>query len=165
MREDMYDDILEAYFEFLTLNCYTDNEIERWNEYTATGIEDPLIKYRKDTFYHYLFELKFIPRNEYDASRADAGTDLSYMFYNCQNLNTLDLSSFDTKTVENMKSMFYGCRSLENLIYSNNFTTSNCSVLDLMFYICIALSSKIKKDIDPKGEYEDDKKDSSKKGK
>lgn len=116
MREDMYEDIIEAYFEFLTLNCYTDNETERWNEYIATGVEDPLNKYRKDTFYHYLFELKFIPRNEYDASRADAGTDLRWQF----------MSSY--KLEENIDKDILAL-ALQRL--------GNCSMLEMMVALAI----------------------------
>ena len=34
---------------------------------------------------------------------------MSDMFFECNNLNNLDLSSFDTKNFNNMNSIFYGC--------------------------------------------------------
>ena len=37
------------------------------------------------------------------------------MFYECNNLNYLDLSSFDTKNVINMSNMFNNCSKLNNL--------------------------------------------------
>ena len=39
------------------------------------------------------------------------------MFYECNNLNYLDLSSFDTKNVTNMSDMFYWCCNLNNLVF------------------------------------------------
>ena len=36
-------------------------------------------------------------------------------FNDCENLRTLDLSSFDTKNVTNMSGMFYGCKNLKNI--------------------------------------------------
>ena len=40
---------------------------------------------------------------------------MSWMFYNCSGLTSLNLSNFDTSKVTNMTNMFYECRSLTNL--------------------------------------------------
>ena len=40
-------------------------------------------------------------------------TDMSYMFYKCNNLNNLNLSSFDTKNVTDMSHMFFCCFNLK----------------------------------------------------
>ena len=37
------------------------------------------------------------------------------MFRDCSKLSELDLSNFDTSSVENMEEMFYGCKNLETL--------------------------------------------------
>ena len=37
------------------------------------------------------------------------------MFYGCQNITNLDLSSFDTKNVTNMSGMFFICQNITNL--------------------------------------------------
>ena len=44
------------------------------------------------------------------------------MFLNCSSLKSLDLSSFNTTNVNDMKSMFHGCSSLkkENVKISKN---------------------------------------------
>ena len=46
---------------------------------------------------------------------------MSYMFYNCGQLTSLDLSSFDTSAVTNMDYMFGACRSLTSLILGPSF--------------------------------------------
>ena len=46
------------------------------------------------------------------------------MFYNCSELQSLDLSSWDTSNVYNMYNMFAGCMSLQTLDISN-WNTSN----------------------------------------
>ena len=46
------------------------------------------------------------------------------MFENCQNIESLDLSSFQTSSATNMKKMFYNCDKLEYLDISNFVTTS-----------------------------------------
>ena len=40
---------------------------------------------------------------------------MSYMFYHCSSLTSLDLSSFDTNKVINMNYMFSNCSSLTNI--------------------------------------------------
>ena len=41
------------------------------------------------------------------------------MFYHCESLQKLDLSSFNTDNVLRMKNMFYCCKSLKNLDISH----------------------------------------------
>ena len=45
-----------------------------------------------------------------------AVTDMRSMFYGCNRLTTLDLSSFDTSAVTNMDFMFYNCNNLTTII-------------------------------------------------
>ena len=45
-----------------------------------------------------------------------AVTDMRSMFYGCDKLTTLDLSSFDTSAVTNMDFMFYNCNNLTTII-------------------------------------------------
>ena len=60
------------------------------------------------------------------------------MFYNCTNLEKLDLSSFDTKNVTDMRGMFYLTSSLQELDLSN-FDTSKVTNMRTMFYNCTNL--------------------------
>ena len=41
--------------------------------------------------------------------------DLSYMFYNCQNLISVDLTNFIGDKVNNFEHMFDGCENLNNV--------------------------------------------------
>lgn len=67
-------------------------------------------------------------------------TDMRWMFRNCSNLISLDLSNFDTSKVEDMHSMFEDCSNLTSLDVSN-FNTSNVKDMSLMFYGCGSLTS------------------------
>ena len=67
-------------------------------------------------------------------------TDMSYMFYQCITLTSLDLSSFNTSSVTNMSSMFFYCRTLTSLDLSN-FDTSNVTNMRYMFNTCDKLTS------------------------
>ena len=44
---------------------------------------------------------------------------MSHMFYFCESLIKLDLSSFDTQNVTRMRGMFCGCKSLVEVIRKN----------------------------------------------
>ena len=60
------------------------------------------------------------------------------MFYNCQFLTSLDVSSFDTSNVTTMSYMFYNCSRLTSIDVSN-WDTSNVTTMSYMFYSCSKL--------------------------
>ena len=62
------------------------------------------------------------------------------MFYNCESLPSLDLSTFDTRNVTDMCEMFKGCSSLTSLDVSK-FDTRNVTNMYGMFFRCSSLTS------------------------
>ena len=69
-------------------------------------------------------------------------TDMSYMFFDCGSLSSLDVSGFDTSKVTDMYSMFYGCKNLEELRinYENDkWNTSSVDNMAWMFGACESL--------------------------
>ena len=67
-------------------------------------------------------------------------TDMSNMFNQCQNLTSLDVSSWNTSNVTTMYSMFYCCRNLTSLDLSS-WNTSNVINMSYMFGYCSNLTS------------------------
>ena len=67
-------------------------------------------------------------------------TSMFGMFGGCSSLSSLDLSSFDTSKVTDMSFMFYGCSSLSSLDLSS-FDTSKVTDMSFMFYGCSSLAS------------------------
>ena len=67
-------------------------------------------------------------------------TDMCLMFYDCQGLQSLDLTSFNTANVTDMGAMFTRCNSLQSLDLSN-FSTKNVTNMQNMFANCVALKS------------------------
>ena len=65
---------------------------------------------------------------------------MSFMFYNCYSLTSLDLSNFNTANVTDMGTMFYNCYSLTSLDLSS-FNTSNVTDMSDMFSRCTSLTS------------------------
>ena len=67
-------------------------------------------------------------------------TNMSYMFWGCYSLTSLDLTGFNTAKVTNMSDMFWYCPSLESLDVSN-FNTSNVTDMSRMFLLCSSLKT------------------------
>ncbi|MBQ4284512.1 MAG: BspA family leucine-rich repeat surface protein, partial [Lachnospira sp.] len=67
-------------------------------------------------------------------------TDMSYMFYNCKSITSLDVSGFDTSNVIDMSCMFYSCKGLTGLDVSG-FDTSNVTDMDSVFSDCVSVTS------------------------
>ena len=67
-------------------------------------------------------------------------TDMSYMFYRCDGLTSLDVSNFNTQKVEDMSEMFSVCSGLKSLNVSH-FDTQNVKNMKSMFYSCKRLTS------------------------
>ena len=66
-------------------------------------------------------------------------TQMSSMFSGLSKLQTLDLSSFDTRKVINMDHMFHNCSSLTTIIVGANWSTANVTSSTQMFYNCTSL--------------------------
>lgn len=67
-------------------------------------------------------------------------TSLKQMFYNCQKVEILDLSNFDTSNVIDMGNMFCDCKALINIIFGD-FDTSKVTNMQGMFSGCGKLVS------------------------
>ena len=65
-------------------------------------------------------------------------TRMDYMFNDCNELKSLDLSTFNTAKVTSMSSMFSLCVYLESLDLSS-FNTANVVAMDNMFHACVSL--------------------------
>lgn len=66
-------------------------------------------------------------------------TNMSYMFYGCNNLTTVDLSGWDTSNVTDMSWMFCGCNNLKTIYVSNLWSTDSVTNSIVMFSGCTSL--------------------------
>ncbi|MBO4919673.1 MAG: BspA family leucine-rich repeat surface protein, partial [Erysipelotrichaceae bacterium] len=76
-----------------------------------------------------------------DKFSTDNVVTMASMFNDCQKLKTLDLSSFNTASVESMESMFYWCFALESIKFGKNFNTAKVEKMSQMFDTCSSLKS------------------------
>ncbi len=63
------------------------------------------------------------------------------MFYNCENLTSLDLSTFNTAKATNMQGMFNNCSNLKNIFVTNAFSTDKVVQSQNMFTGCAKLKN------------------------
>ena len=68
------------------------------------------------------------------------GIIIACLFYNCSNITKIDLSNFDTSSVEGMAHLFHGCSSLTSINFTN-FKTDIVEYMDSMFQGCSSLTS------------------------
>lgn len=67
-------------------------------------------------------------------------TKMSYMFFLCRNLSSLDLTNFNTGNVTEMWGMFEGCEGLTSLDLTS-FNTANVTDMNAMFRGCSTLTT------------------------
>ncbi len=62
------------------------------------------------------------------------------MFAYCEKLVSVDLSSFNTTNVVEMKGMFQGCKNLSKVTFGDNFSTEKVPDFQNMFYDCSSIT-------------------------
>ena len=90
------------------------------------------------SFFGNLRKLEAITGLEY--LNTEKVTDMSYMFFACSKLTSLDVTNFNTENVKNMVRMFYNCSALTSLDVTK-FNTGNVTDMGYMFYNCSKLTS------------------------
>lgn len=118
---------------------------DRKKVYVIADSNDPNQKIMANSDSSYMFyEYGHVNQNitNIDLSGLDTSnvTDMTKMFYSCQDLTDLDLSGFDTSNVTNMSGMFIYCNALTGLDLSS-FDTSNVTNMDSMFFDCSGLKT------------------------
>jgi surface protein len=76
--------------------------------------------------------------NTWDVS---AVTDMSSLFKDKVNIDSLDLSSWDVSNVTTMERIFQGCTELDSITFGSSFDTSNVTNMKYMFSDCQKLST------------------------
>ncbi len=110
--------------------------------YVTRVVFDPLFAAARPTstydWFYGMQKLQTIEGIEY--LNTSEVTSMGYMFLNCSQLTSLDLSHFNTAKVENVRSMFSRCTGLTSLDLSS-FNTSRVTNMYFMFYNCSNLQT------------------------
>lgn len=100
-------------------------------DYTTTDFKSMFSSYSNVTMFEGLKNLNL-----------SSVTSLASLFMSNGSLTTLDLSTFDTKNVTDMSSMFAGCSSLKTIYVGSKWSTASVTKSVDMFYICSALEGE-----------------------
>ena len=131
-------------------------------QFDASEAEDSsIIGYYTDEDSNYMYELTFVSETNIEANQNSSSlfkdlsnakeivfdnfdtsqvTNMSYMFYHCEKLTSLEVSKFDTSQVTDMSYMFSECNGLTSLEVSK-FDTSQVTDMSYMFSECKGLTS------------------------
>lgn len=83
-------------------------------------------------------ELKSLDLSSWDTSKV---TDMGLMFNNCRRIENIDVSNFDTHNVTNMAHMFNYCMYSLTELDISSFNTKNVTSMYQMFYYCQYLTT------------------------
>lgn len=83
-------------------------------------------------------ELKSLDLSSWDTSKV---TDMGLMFNNCRRIENIDVSNFDTRNVTNMAHMFNYCMYSLTELDISSFNTKNVTSMYQMFYYCQYLTT------------------------
>ena len=107
------------------------------NSITTAKFLNKIVPKTTSRWFYYLTKLTTIQNIEnLDTSRV---VDMSYMFFACFTLTTVDLSNFNTEKVTDMSQMFSNCGDINNLNLSS-FDTSKVTDMNNMFHACTDLT-------------------------
>jgi len=128
----------EGDFNTLVVDKYA--SCPAWYEYrdsiTSVSVSAKNVQSTNHWFYG-LTQMESVDLSSFDTSNV---TDMKAMFWDCENLTNLDLSNFDTSNVTDMSYMFLNCGNLTSLNVSK-FNTGNVTDMKYMFMDCYLLTS------------------------
>ena len=107
---------------------------------TTLTIDESCQNHTLTSFYNLFYVFKALTTINGIENLATANVEsMRYMFYDCQALTSLDLSSFNTAKVTDMKGMFNGCSNLTTIYVGDDWNTSAVTDGYAMFYGCTNL--------------------------
>lgn len=68
-------------------------------------------------------------------------TTMRGMFFNCLNLQTLNISNFSTPVLTDVRGMFWGCEKVKSISFPSTFTTAKVTDMGYLFSDCLSLES------------------------
>ena len=127
------------------LNCYDKEKKDAFgfdNKLNDKEIIENCELYINNKKTDFCFQFKFPEEGNYNIKIIldQPLSNTSFLFYNCKNLISIDLSNFNTSYVEDMKWMFANCTNLTELDLSN-FNTKNVINMGRMFFNCPLLNN------------------------
>ena len=138
--KDEFDEALVSK-EYGKIDIFGTNQTPPWysdaNSITTANFLNKVVPKSTARWFYYLTKLTTIQNiANLDTSRV---TNMSYMFFSCFDLHTVDLTHFNIENVTNMAQMFSNCGDINNLDFSS-FNTSKVTNMNAMFHACTNLT-------------------------
>ena len=111
------------------------------SSYITKVVFDPsFVDARPTTTYAWFYEMKNLQSiTGMGYLNTSEVTNMSYMFYYCSRLTSLDLSTFNTSKVTHMNCMFEYSQSLRTIFVGDGWTTNAVTNSDDMFFFCTSI--------------------------
>ena len=90
--------------------------------------------------FNYYYKFKSIGKYKIEYFFKESLEKADYMFYECDLLENINLSNFNSQNIKDMSHIFYKCNSLTNINLSN-FNTQNVTDMSFMFWRCSFLTN------------------------
>lgn len=120
-----------------------------WEKKATKAVIDPSFDAYQPTDLHAMFKnlLSITTIEGMQYLHTENVTDMSYMFWACKGLTTLDLTNFNTSKVTKILEMFSQCENLRTIYASDNFVTKAISSgYQSMFLGCTNLKGAVEYD-------------------
>lgn len=122
---------------FITKDAsYTDAD-PKYNAVVYANVETIYANRNQSFLFHDMINLKSITFENFDTSNC---VFAGMMFAGCTELETLDLSCFNTANIREMYGMFIECPALKSITFPSTFVTNKVERVEAMFYACTSLT-------------------------
>ena len=138
----------ENFFELNNNNCeiYIENQRVEFKKYFTPDKEGEytikIVLKEKMKNCNYMFfnceNIISLDLSHFDSSEVKT---MHKMFYKCFSLEVINLENLDTSKVENMQYMFGKCRGLKEITFPRTFKTNNTNDISYMFFDCNKLEN------------------------
>ena len=148
--EELYNEYIKKNKIILTVNVNKEDIKNKIYFFDNTDNHDNLKEMNKDNTELYINDEKYEYQKFFEPNKEGKYNikiifnffmkDCKYMFFYCENIESIDLSSFNSRNVEYMNQMFYGCSNLKDIKLSS-LNTKNVKDMSYMFRYCNNLKS------------------------
>ena len=143
-----YYDALKDSRRGISFDLNTDDNIPEWYQYEynkqieSVIFDSSFAKARPTSCFYWFYGMNSLTSiiGMEDYLKTDDVTNMSHMFQDCYQLESLDVSNFNTANVTSMSYMFANCLSLKGLDVSN-FNTAKVINMHYMFSYCASLTN------------------------
>ena len=131
--KELNDENTKIYLDDKPINFCKFFKPTKEGEYTIKIIFKNKILEDCSYLFRYCENIKSIDLSSFDSSKVN---NMNYMFGKCFNLEEINLNNFNTEKVTNMSYCFNKCKLLKKIVFPSSFNTKNVQNMEFMFHFC-----------------------------